>query len=35
MSDRKSFYISTPIYYPNGEPHLGHVYTTFCADTIA
>src|SRR3954454_6314576 len=35
MSDRKSFYISRPIYYPNGEPHLGHVYTTFCADTIA
>src|SRR5687768_12688361 len=29
------FYITTPIYYPNGEPHLGHVYTTICADTIA
>ena len=27
MSDTK-FYITTPIYYPNGEPHLGHVYTT-------
>ncbi|CAN5669705.1 methionine--tRNA ligase [soil metagenome] len=35
MTDRKSFYISTPIYYPNGEPHLGHVYTTLCADTLA
>src|SRR5690349_8743794 len=33
MSDR--FYITTPIYYPNAEPHLGHVYTTICADTVA
>jgi methionyl-tRNA synthetase len=31
----RRFYITTPIYYPNGEPHLGHVYTTICADTIA
>ena len=30
-----TFYITTPIYYPNGEPHLGHVYTTLCADTVA
>lgn len=29
------FYITTPIYYPNGEPHLGHIYTTLCADTLA
>src|SRR5881409_812501 len=29
------FYITTPIYYPNAEPHLGHVYTTLAADTIA
>jgi methionyl-tRNA synthetase len=29
------FYITTPIYYPNGEPHLGHVYTTLCADVLA
>jgi methionyl-tRNA synthetase len=29
------FYITTPIYYPNGEPHLGHVYTTLAADAIA
>ena len=34
MSDRK-FYITTPIYYPNGEPHLGHAYTTLAADTVA
>jgi methionyl-tRNA synthetase len=31
----KSFYITTPIYYPSGEPHLGHAYTTICADTLA
>ncbi|HYO08093.1 MAG TPA: methionine--tRNA ligase [Tepidisphaeraceae bacterium] len=35
MADRSTFYISTPIYYPNAEPHLGHVYTTLCADTVA
>jgi methionyl-tRNA synthetase len=29
------YYITTPIYYPNGEPHLGHLYTTLCADTVA
>jgi methionyl-tRNA synthetase len=29
------FYITTPIYYPNAEPHLGHVYTTICTDAIA
>ena len=29
------FYVTTPIYYPNGEPHLGHCYTTIAADTIA
>ena len=33
MSDR--FYITTPIYYPNGEPHLGHTYTTLATDTVA
>src|SRR5882724_2637689 len=29
------FYLTTPIYYPNAEPHIGHVYTTLAADTIA
>ncbi len=29
------FYITTPIYYPNAEPHLGHLYTTLAADTLA
>lgn len=33
MSGR--FYITTPIYYPNAEPHLGTMYTTVAADTIA
>jgi len=31
----KRFYLTTPIYYPNAEPHIGHVYTTLAADTIA
>src|SRR5690349_17423620 len=34
MSDR-TFYITTPIYYPNGEPHLGSIYTTMICDTVA
>src|SRR4051812_37365796 len=29
------FYITTPIYYPNGEPHLGSVYTTTICDVLA
>ena len=29
------FYITTPIYYINAEPHLGHAYTTIVADAIA
>src|SRR2546421_12773011 len=35
MADQEKFYITTPIYYPNAEPHLGHVYTTLAADTVA
>ncbi|MFQ5961271.1 MAG: methionine--tRNA ligase [Candidatus Methylomirabilales bacterium] len=34
MSDR-AFYITTPIYYVNDVPHLGHAYTTILADTVA
>ncbi|MEA2111160.1 MAG: methionine--tRNA ligase [Campylobacterota bacterium] len=30
-----SYYITTPIYYVNGEAHIGHAYTTFIADTLA
>lgn len=29
------YYITTPIYYVNDEPHLGHAYTTLLADTLA
>jgi len=30
-----SFYLSTPIYYASGEPHIGHAYTTILADVLA
>ena len=30
----KTFYITTPIYYANSLPHLGHLYTTIVADVI-
>ncbi len=30
-----TFYITTPIYYVNGEPHIGHAYTTIVADAMA
>ncbi len=29
---KKSFYITTPIYYSNGVPHVGHAYSSFIAD---
>lgn len=31
----RPFFISTPIYYVNAKPHLGHAYTTICADVTA
>src|SRR6266478_3526804 len=31
----KQFYITTPIYYVNARPHIGHAYTTIACDTIA
>ena len=31
----KTFYITTPIYYVNDLPHIGHLYSTIVADTIA
>jgi methionyl-tRNA synthetase len=34
-SNQDSFYITTPIYYVNAEPHIGHAYTTIVADVIA
>jgi valyl-tRNA synthetase len=30
-----SFYVTTPIYYVNAAPHLGHAYTTIAADILA
>ncbi len=32
---KKKFYITTPIYYPNDVPHIGHAYTTIAADILA
>ena len=32
---KKSFYITTPIYYVNDKPHIGHAYTTILADVFA
>ena len=35
MEDKKIFYITTPIYYPSKEFHIGHCYTTVIADSLA
>lgn len=35
MSEKEKFYITTPIYYPSGNPHIGHCYTTVACDSIA
>ena len=32
---KKTFYITTPIYYPSGNPHIGHCYTSVACDSIA
>ena len=34
-SPMNPFYITTPIYYINAQPHIGHAYTTMVADAIA
>ena len=34
MPDKKTFYITTPIYYPSGNMHIGHTYTTVAADSM-
>ena len=31
----KNFYITTPIYYPSGKPHMGHAYSSIVADILA
>ncbi|MCP3029708.1 methionine--tRNA ligase [Halobacillus sp. A5] len=33
--DKKTFYITTPIYYPSGNLHIGHAYTTVAGDAMA
>ncbi len=35
MEARKSFYITTPIYYVNDKPHIGHAYTSLACDVMA
>ena len=32
---KEKFYITTPIYYPSGNPHIGHCYTTVACDCLA
>ncbi|MFA7621271.1 MAG: methionine--tRNA ligase [Aminobacteriaceae bacterium] len=34
MNERKSYYLTTPIYYVNDIPHIGHAYTTIAADAM-
>jgi len=33
--EKKTFYITTPIYYPSGKLHIGHAYTTVAGDAMA
>ena len=35
MVDKPRYYITTPIFYPNGVPHIGHAYTVVASDAIA
>ncbi len=35
MTDRKPYYVTTPIYYVNDRPHVGHCYSTMVADCLA
>lgn len=35
MSEAKKYYVTTPIYYVNDKPHLGHTYTTIACDVLA
>ena len=35
MREQRTFYITTPIYYVNDVPHIGHAYTTIAADVLA
>ena len=35
MAEAEKFYLTTPIFYPNGVPHIGHAYTALATDAIA
>ena len=35
MDNKKTFYITTPIYYPSSNLHIGHTYCTVAADAMA
>ena len=35
MESSKPYFVSTPIYYVNAQPHLGHAYTSVAADVIS
>lgn len=35
MSGSKGFFVTTPIYYVNDSPHIGHAYTTLACDVMA
>jgi methionyl-tRNA synthetase len=35
MSEKSKFYLTTPIYYVNARPHIGHAYSTIVADVLA
>src|SRR5882724_12714295 len=35
MAETEKFYITTPIFYPNGVPHIGHAYNMIASDLLA
>lgn len=35
MTDQKTFYLTTPIYYPSDKSHIGHAYTTVAGDAMS
>lgn len=35
MNSRQTFFITSPIFYPNAQPHMGHAYTTLLCDVLA
>jgi methionyl-tRNA synthetase len=35
MAEKSTFYLTTPIFYPNGVPHIGHAYTALASDVLA